>query len=102
AGELGLVDVAESAQLAGALDDRFGLAVEEALAVLLLTAEGESDRLQEHQDVVFLTLLVNLLNESELVFGAFWLGWLKLGEQLDSVGADAFDLVHAPAGFDLA
>ena len=97
AGKLGLVDVAVAAEMAGALDDRLGLAIEVALAVLLFAAEGEGDRLQQQQNVVLLAFLVDLLDEGELMLGAVRLGRLELGQQLDGVGAHAFDLVQRPS-----
>jgi hypothetical protein len=81
AGELRLVNVAEAAEDAGALDDRVGLALQEARAVLLLVAVGERHRLQQQEDVVLAALLADLLDQGELVLGAVRLGRLELGQQ---------------------
>jgi len=62
AGELGLVDVAEPADLAGGLDGGLGLAVEVGPVGLLLAVVGERDRFEEEEDVVLQALGVDVLD----------------------------------------
>src|SRR5207248_10375879 len=98
AGELGLVDVAISRQVAGAFDDGVGLAAGVArrllrfLFALFVLLVLDRDRLQQHQDVVLATLVVDLLNERELVFRRIALVGFVGREELHGVGAEALDL----------
>ena len=100
AGELGLVDVAEPAELAGRLDDRLGLPLDVFGVGLLLAAERERDGLQQQEDVVLLALGIDVLDELELMLGRERLGRFELSQQLDGVGPHELDLGDAPARLD--
>src|SRR5438128_589324 len=93
AGELGLVDVTVTAELAGALDHRRGLTIDVGLALLVFhllpLLEREADGFKKQQYVVLDALLIDLLDQSELLLRAVGLGRLKLGEELDGIGAAA-------------
>ena len=90
-----------AAQLTCTFDHRLGLAVQEGLAVLLLAAEREGDRLEKQQDIVLLAFFVNALDQLELSLGTGRLGRLEGGQQFDGVRAAALDLADAPAGLDV-
>ena len=98
--KLRLVDVTEPAELAGQLDHRRGLPIQEAGVGFLFAAKRKCHGFKQQKNVVLLTFVIDMVDQLELMLRRVRLGWLVLGQQLHGISPHVLDLFDTPARFD--